>query len=249
VTNGSHLHQARVRDALVESALRCDVDVRVSLNAGTAPTHERLHRAPGAFDLVIEGMRGLRDAAPSGLRLGVSFLVEDANAREIDSGYRIAATVGADFFALRPKTGPRGTGLVPLLDRAAVLRVIRRLSESAVRPTVDAPREYLEWLATGRGPSSAKPYPACWFCGLSRLVVSPPGEVWSCTYWRGDERFRVADLREAPLGSTAFERARLAAHDRIVPGRDCAGVQCNRHRANLALWSVAPPEAVLLAAG
>ncbi len=68
----------------------------------------------------------------------------------------------------------------------------------------------------------------------SRIVVTPPdpGVAWSCTYFRADDRFQIANLAEAPLGSACFEELRLRAIRRIDPRVECCNIICNRADAN-----------------
>ncbi|MBN1675671.1 MAG: radical SAM protein [Kiritimatiellae bacterium] len=240
VTNGSFLHKPYVAGALREAATRAQVTVRVSLNSGTAPTHEKLHRAKGYFGKVVVGMRRLTEGG-SAVHLGVSFLLEEANAAEIKKAYRIAAAVGAQDFYVRPKTGLNGIDVLPMSvpARRAALDAVQTLSDQATSgPAVHVSPWHLRFLATNVTPDTSKPYPACYYCAASRLIVTPPepGRVWACTFWRADPRFFVADLGEVELGSPEFEDLRQAAVRRIRPGIDCASVICNRHEQNLEIW-------------
>lgn len=234
ITNGVGLARPRVQAALRDAARSARVRVRVSLNAGSAATHAELHGVPGAFGMVVEGMGGLHG---SGVRLEVSFLVEERNAAELPSAWAVARDVGAAVLWPRPKTGVHGEGLVPLSPgaRAAVLEGARLPG----RPAIHLEPWYRSYLASGRRPDTAKGYGRCAFSGGLRLVVTPPdpGVVWACTYWRGDERFHLADLATTPWGSPAFEAARAAAMARVDPARDCAAVHCDRHELNRLLWA------------
>jgi hypothetical protein len=239
VTNGAYLEKPRVAEALWDAAEKANVVARVSLNSGKPETHAKLHGVPDFFWRVVKGMQGLQG---SRVRLGVSFLVEEANADEILLAYAIAQEVGATDFYLRPKTGLHGIGLESLSPeaRAAVQASVDHLTRPplAPAPALHVPGWYVRFLETNRPPDTAKSYPACYFCAAARLAITPPdpGWAWSCTYWRADPRFHVADLSEVPFGSPEFERHRQAAIRRVNPSVDCAGVICNRHEANQAIW-------------
>ena len=237
VTNGAQLGRPAISESIREAATHSAVTVRVSLNSGRAATHELLHGVAGQFFPVVEGMKAITQN-DSQVDLYVSFLVEDANMNEIEEAYTIAREVGASKLMLRGKTGAHGIDFMPAsaATRCAILRATER--SRGRRPRFEIDPAYVRWIRTGDSPETRKPYSACWYCANSRLVVTPPdpGVVWACTYWRGDPRFRVANLRDVPFGSDEFEQCRRAAVGRIQPGRDCRRVICNRHRANTAIW-------------
>jgi len=239
VTNGAFLHQRRVADALVQAAERVPVECRVSLNAGTAATHGEVHRASGHFPRVVAGMQGLKG---SGVRLGVSFLLQEANAAEVLRAFEIAGQVGASDFWLRPMSGIHGIGVLPLSGEARfhalqAIHTVRSLGAEAGL-AFHVPAWHVAFLERGVEPDTRKTYPTCYYCAASRLVATPPepGLVWGCTYWRAEPRFLVADLARVAFGSEAFERRRRATVRRVCPPADCAGVICNRHDANKVLW-------------
>lgn len=239
VTNGTRLAHPRVAEALAEAARTTNLAVRVSLNAGTPETHAQHFGVNGLFYVALQGMKTVAEA---GVPLGVSFLLGDDNAAEIKQAYEVARQVRATDFWLRPKTGLHSIGLTPLssASRNLALRAIDELS----RPThTHAPRFHLQqwhrrFLDDGTLPDTTKPYPRCFYCGASRIVITPPepGVAWSCAYWRADERFLIADLSQVEFGTEEFGRRRLQAIGRICPQRDCAGVICDRNDLNEAAW-------------
>jgi len=241
ITNGANLNRRTVNEALRSASKNAKVTVRVSLNAGTSGTHAKIHRVKGYFYNIIDGM-GLLTSGDSNVRLEVSYLVEEANYREIKLAFGKAGDAGAVAFSLRPKLGTHGIGLKSLSSaaRASILADIKALDarKTGDRLKLGVEPWYVRYLETGELPNTAKPYPACYFCAASRLVVTPPdpGVVWSCTYWRGSPRFRVADLAKTPFGSEAFERSRIKAIRRVKPWRDCRTVICNRNEVNKAAW-------------
>ena len=242
VTNGALLKKPQIADAICEAAEETQLSVRVSLNAGTPETHEELHRVKGFFNRVVKGMETIRNRSEA-VDLSVSFLLEEANASEVLQAYEISTRVGASLFWLRPKTGLHGIGLLPLSSSAceAVLEALWEIEarfESGLGPRLHVEPWFLSFLEHGVPPDTSKPYPACYYCAAARLVITPPepGIVWSCTYWRADLRFFVADLSKVRFGSDEFERLRIAANRRIVPQRDCGKVICNRSEANKAIW-------------
>ena len=241
VTNGAYLADRAIAEAICTAGERTDVSIRVSLNAGTPETHDALHRVEGFFPRVLEGMACITSASDR-VHVGVSFLLEEANAAEVGEAYDRAAEVGAGGFWVRPKTGLHGIGPLPidsLSAREAALAGLRDLSDRRSGPELYVEPWHIPFLERGELPDTRKPFPSCYYCAASRLVVSPPGpgQVWACTYFRAHAEFLVADLTDVELGSPEFERRRIDAIRRIVPGRDCAGVICNRAEANKAIWA------------
>lgn len=255
VTNGSLLGTPRIRKALWKAAKKTKLRVRVSLNAGRERTHDKLHGVQGFFPRIIKGMKRLT-AGASALELGVSFLLDEANASEVLMAYEVARKVGATAFFLRPQTGLHGIGVTPLsaAARANALRDLETI-QSRQEPTPEIELFVTDWhvdyLKQGRLPDTQKPYPTCYFCGGLRLVVSPPepGMVWACAYFRSDPRFLIADLRDTKFGGPQFEQRRVAAMQRVCPGTDCAGVICSLNEANEAIWRKLESESTHLSLG
>jgi len=240
VTNGALLYRPTVAEAIARAGDQAQVSVRVSLNAGTPQTHDRLHGVRGFFPRIVQGMKQLSQLNPQ-VELGVSFLVEEANAAELQQAFQIAEEVGAQYLWVRPRTGLHGIGLVPL-TKPTRLRLWSRIvalgpAGSLGRPRLRVDRWFEAYLQAGTQPDTTKPYACCYYCAASRLVIAPPelGVAWACAYWRGHHRFHVADLALASFGSAQFEERRRAAIYRVRPGQDCAEVICNRHEGNLAI--------------
>ena len=194
VTNGFYLNNDDVCKALIDASRSVSVWVRVSLNAGTCKTHDRLHKVEGAFHHIVQGMNALTSQS-STVRLAVSVLLQDSNANELLEAYNVSKSVNAHVYTLRPMTGLHGKGLIPitLMNRRRILDAIELISSQATNegiPLVQVPAWYLQWLHSGQLPDTAKSYMACYFCASSRLVISPPdpGVVWACPYWRSDPR-------------------------------------------------------------
>lgn len=243
ITNGSQLHRAETVNSIRESAEHAAIDIQISINSGREETHEKLHGVAGAFQNILEGIQLLTNPPilPN-LTVGLSYLAMEGNAYEVALAYEIAARHQADYFTIRPMTGQHGIGIVKMSQTArnSIVKAVQQLSGNSTRPCQPELRvdyQFLEFLRTNQQPDTTKYYPVCFYCGNSRLVVTPPdpGVAWSCTYWRGVPHFKIADLSRARYGSQQFEQCRLEAVRRICPPRDCANVICNRHKQNQAV--------------
>lgn len=158
------------------------------------------------------------------LRLGVCFLVENANAREVLAAYDIARSVGANAFFLKAKTMPHSIGLIPLSPSAR--EQVRIAFETILSQQCESsdlrffyPPWYPQYLCDGYPRGTEKVPQTCYLCGALQIVVTPPdpGVVWACSYFHGDPKFHIADLDQIVLGSVEFAQSRREAVRRIFP--------------------------------
>lgn len=230
-TNGSILHE-RIFSLLERFAF-----VRVSLNAATAATHQRIHRYPGPGNDFNRACRFLRRLAPAPhVSVGVSFLVLPENVGEIARAADLVRRLGAHYLELKPVyTGDHGfdaetfRALEPQLRaqisacgppegdgfQLVVNRQLRDVLEGCVPPAeltrLGAPRPCL----TNR----------------LRLVVSPRG-CFLCPPFRGRLDRSLGDTRTTPLREIWF-----GARHRALMALPC-GYRCYYHAQNEALLAV-----------
>lgn len=77
--------------------------VRVSLDAGTTETHQRLHAAPfPQYEDILQNMQALRELAGPRLTLGASMCIFDSNVDEIPLAAERLKAIGADYIEVRP---------------------------------------------------------------------------------------------------------------------------------------------------
>jgi MoaA/NifB/PqqE/SkfB family radical SAM enzyme len=242
ITNGSRLIKPEIAEAIIQAAEQTNLQIRVSLNSGSEETHNRLHGVKGHFKDIIRGLELI--GREGKVQSRISYILCEDNYSELADAYSIAQNCNASVFSIRAMTGPHGIRILPLSDKArlAALVAIKNMqgkSKYPGNPKLDVCKEYIHYLTEGCQPNTFKDYPVCYYCGSSRIIITPPdpGTAWTCTYWRGDPRFKIAELVEAPLGSQKFELRRQEAIRRITPCLDCADVICNRHQANLAIYN------------
>lgn len=93
VTNGTRMH-------LHTAALGKCRWVGVSVDAGCAPTYERLKGA-NKFKTVIDNISTLRAACPD-LEITYKYLITPDNIRDIQKAAQVAKSIGCNFFHARP---------------------------------------------------------------------------------------------------------------------------------------------------
>lgn len=151
-TNGSHLTP--------EVAAAVDY-LRVSLNAGTAAQHHATNHAgdprhPGDFERIVANVRAAAPARRGDL--GLAFVVEHENYRDIPAFCRLAADVGADFVHIRP-----GFYYAPELDAAVrgVMAEAHALCERAKAELAGHPLRIFSISEKFEGYWTPRTYSAC----------------------------------------------------------------------------------------
>lgn len=237
VTNGFYLKNPSVREAIIEAHKKTKVILRESWNAGTVPTHTLLHNPP--YPCFSEIVRYTADLNKSGVRTGVSFLVEEANHKEIFETAKLAKECGCAFFAIRPKTEVHGEHLLTLSYdiRSEILKQEEKsLSLEDENFKVSVPGWYVEYLKSGEPPKTEKSYSRC-LVSLFRITITPPepGVAALCAYQREVDKF--SSRIDRPLIEW-MKTKRLEVFNHIDPSVDCAKVICNQDEMNRALYKL-----------
>lgn len=217
VTNGR-----RLEGLVAETLARHATFVRVSLDAGTAQTHQLLHAtATPEYERILGNMRGLRKQAGSRLTIGASFCVFDVNRHEIPIAAARVKAVGADYLEVRPvfPTEWRGGGFGnPLTD--AVVDDARHWLETAKTEhdgdgfrTIGMIRRFEQVF------DKTKPYDACRIGPLT-TVINADGYIYHCCVQRGLPAFRAGSVLTAPFREVWWN----AQHQQMVAAIDIA--QC-----------------------
>ena len=146
-------------------------DVDLSLDYPVAELHDAV-RAPGAFDMVLEGIRRCREL---GVTVSLAMCLMKSNAEHIEEMCRLARGLGVSLrvnvykpvFSDDPKPSfsTFWNAVSTLFRETGVI--------SCSEPVVSAALAYHD------NPSSSAGSP----CGIHGFRVSPSGEVLPCVYW------------------------------------------------------------------
>jgi molybdenum cofactor biosynthesis enzyme MoaA len=236
VTNGTLL--GNVLDDLAGSVSW----VRVSLDAATPETYERLRPARGGrnkFSLVAGNIASA--VAMKAFKVGISYVVspgspEDPldNIGEMSTSAELAVQLGCDYLEFKAELEPNHS------IRAAEQPVRARIEEQIelARQTIIDSRVRImvssSLTALLRG-SIAQPKNYHWCpATMLRTTISPSG-VFVCAYHRGQSQFRIGDVQH-----TSFAEVwRQMDHHVVDPAVDC-GFHCARHESNLAVFNGVP---------
>ena len=227
--------------------------VRLSLDAGTDATFQRMHRPkkPVTLEEICAGVRPIKERNPA-LRVGFSFVVVwsgsereagapvHENVDEIPLAARLARDSGFDYVSFKPflartAEGAEAVGGARDGFAAAIGRVRARVDEAkrlATGTFAVLESTNLRALEAGDAGALARQPRTCHMQAL-RQVLGPTG-LWNCPAHRGAEKGRLAGpagyATEEAAGATA--RAVAAALDGFDAAHECREVTCLFNGAN-----------------
>ncbi len=190
VTNGRRLVGA-VADVLATHA----TFVRVSLDAGTAQTHQLLHAtATPEYERILSNMQAFVDMAP-GVTVGASFCVFDVNYPEIEFAAARVKALGGRYLEVRPvfPTEWRGGGFANPLTAELVDAARAQLAEAKDRHDGDGFKVIGMIHRFDQVLDKAKPYSKCQIGPLT-TVINATGDVYHCCIQRGMPEFAVGNV-------------------------------------------------------
>ncbi|WP_455363647.1 radical SAM protein [[Eubacterium] cellulosolvens] len=188
ITNGTMLDEKAI-DALVDS----DITPTVSLDGPTARVHDDFRGIPGAFERT---MRGLRLLQQKRVKYGINTCVHSGNIAQIEDMIQLAIKLGAVRIAL---LGLSEVGRLAITKKnvlsgpeyvllsLGLLRLTRKYRRKIeISETV---------ISRGVPVESA---------GIFTCSIDSDGSVYPGNRVLGDTRYRIGNLREAPLREVWF---------------------------------------------
>ena len=254
VSNGSR------NDRILEAAERFDAEdwIRLSLDAGTDATFQRMHspKKPITLEAICAGIRPIKERNPLP-RVGFSFIIvwagaeREANAPvvenvdEIPLAARLARDAGFDYVSYKPFL-TRAEGGAEVMDPAratadlasVVARIRARVDEAkafaspSFRVVESTNLRVLEsgtWRDWTRQPSM------CHMQAL-RQVLTPLG-LYNCPAHRGSAKAKIAgkDAYDGHEKARATAAATAAILDRFDASHECRDVTCLYNDVNHAI--------------
>lgn len=194
VTNGRRLDGDRL-DAITRGA----TFVRVSLDAGTAQSHQLLHATSmPEFERILSNMQALRRKAPA-LTIGASMCIFDVNRHEMALLARRVRDVGANYLEVRPvfATEWRGGGFSNPLSAEMVQEAREALETAKTLNTADF-RVIGMIHRFDQVTDRSKPYEKC-HIGPLTTVINADGYIYHCCIQRGMPAFRAGSVLNRPF--------------------------------------------------
>jgi len=195
--------------------------IRVSADAATAATHQRLHVYPAGqtdFSDLLSNVERLAGHVPD---LGISFVLDEENYREILLAADTFLPRGAASVEYKPKYLPGYRADTAWLQSAAAsIRSQLDLAVSRWQDRIVFNNQLEDLLSANPAASSLETPPRTCLTSLLRLVISTHG-CYTCTPYRGEPERRVGDILQQSLRGIVESCARHATVGRLC-NRRCA---------------------------
>jgi len=194
-TLGGHIDEERA--SLLKERLTW---VYVSLDEHTRESYQQVKGVDG-YQPVIDGINRLV-AAPGKATIGVGFLLNKNNYRQIYNMQKLGRDLGVDYVQFRPTVHfDQDKPNVLVEDTAWITETIQLLGQYGDDPFIIADTErfrmYRDWNGHG--------YDECLWSAL-QTVITPNGKVWRCTNKREHPDALLGDLSVESF-ATLWERS------------------------------------------
>jgi len=222
LTNGS-----MPRTGSREKVLECCQWVRISLDAATAATHQRIH---GTVDFVriLRNIEYLTRYA-TGTIIGLNFVAEERNCHEMLSFAQLGRALGVSYVTLRCAFDPGR----PLKEETRA--DMRQQAMAAKRLEDDRFRVFLgDFTDRYLNASRNDPFPYRRCLGPNLIgIIGGDGGAYACCFLRGENRFSFGNIAQhsfAQLWASQRRQQVMEAVYRGECGRICAGgMTANRY--------------------
>ena len=195
--------------------------IRVSADAATAATHRRMHVYPAGRDDFADLLSNVERLAGHVPDLGISFVLDEENYREIALAADIFLTRGAAFVEYKPKYLPGYRADTAWLKSAAA-GIREQIGDAVARwqGRIVLNNQLESLLCPSAVARSLEVPPRICLTSLLRLVISTHG-CYTCTPYRGEPERRVGDILQQSLRSIVESSERHATIGRLCDRR-CA---------------------------
>lgn len=228
--------------------------VRVSMDAGTDQTFNRIRPSPTGKSLFNNAIRNMEifSKVKKGI-LGYSFMVFsegnygfkgipitngrsdlaaiNTNVNEIYVAAKLAKEIGCEYFEVKPMYDVNHFSVI---QKNSIADIVEEQIDKA-RTLEDGNFKVIEALklrSTLRGESNLEPkeYTRCAVAQMRTLVTS--SGVYVCPYFRGSESKLIGDVNSQSFNEMWHGEQRLRVMKELNPSRDCP-MHCIRNESNL----------------
>lgn len=238
-TNGTLL-----KGATAERLLPVTSWIKVSINAGTAATYEKIHRTRARdFDIVIENLRRaveIRRAQGSKCTLGMQAVLLPENRGEMETLAKIARDIGIDYLVVKPYS--QHTQSLTQLYKAVSYESDEQLAEKLDAVATDTFKVIFRLNTMKKWDSKERPYKVCQALPFWSYIDAG-GNVWGCSVYMRDERFLYGNVNDETFqqvweGEKRAKSLHFTHHELDVTEcrRNCRMDEVNRY-----LWELKNP--------
>ena len=235
-----------MKPAVSEAILGDTSWIKVSLNAGSPETYAAVHGTKARdFDTVmgnLEAAVAIRARQGAACTLGAQILLLPENAAEIPSLAGRCRDLGLDYLVVKPYSQhPQG-------EQAAYKDIVygqyAALAEEVNAYATDAFSVVFRLDAMRAWDAKRRRYDRCRALPFWSYVDSR-GNVWGCSVYLGDERFRYGNIFEETFEAIWTGEKRAASLGWCAESLDPAAcrVNCRMDKINDYLWELRHPNA------
>lgn len=232
-------------EKLAEQIITSTSWIKVSLNAGCSETYAKVHRTkPEDFDRVFQNLAAalrIKKETNASCTLGVQTLLLPENASEVESLAEKAKETGLRYIVVKPYSQHHKsrTRIYQDLDYTKFYHLKDKLTgfQDKEFSVIFRERTMKKMKRTVRGYDRCLALPF-W------SYIDAGGNVWGCSAYLGDERFRYGNIHEQSFeqiwtGELRKKNLKLVA-EQLDP-EDCR-MNCRMDEINLYLWELTHPK-------
>lgn len=219
---------------------------KVSIAGGTSETYQKVQGArPQDFQIVIDNMAYAADARRAGKHdctLGMQLLLLPENSGEVTELARIAKEIGMDYLVVKPYS----QHLFSLTHAYENIHYeeYMPLAEELEKFNGDGFEVIFRAHTMQKWDEATRSYGHC-FALPFWSYISTKGDVWGCSTYLGDERFRYGNIYDETfqqIWEGERRRANLEWVENELDPSTCR-VNCRMDEINRYLWELANPGA------
>jgi len=219
--------------------------IKVSLNAGCAETYARIHRTKADdFDRVFQNLGyALRIQTEIGSQctIGVQTLLLPENANEVELLAQMARDAGLRYVVVKPYSQhlKSRTDTYRAIDYAEFLH----LRDKLARFNTDTFSVIFREQTMKKMKRAVRGYERCLALPFWSYIDSG-GNVWGCSAYLGDERFRYGNINEQTFEQIWNGELRKANLKMVAEQLDpeACRMNCRMDEINLYLWELTHPK-------
>lgn len=239
ITNGSIL-----REQDLTAAVSCATWIRVSLDAGTSQTRQKIHRtADNDFEVTLENMRRMaraKEELDAKVQLGAQIAICHENVNEIYEVARISKECGMDYTQIKPVVlHPQSSD--SQLERDFFLNALSIARDTRGKLEDDSFKVYVKEdqfgaiLAENHEVGLYKKCYANFF-----PIIEANGLIYYCSQTRGLPDFALGDLNKNTFREI-WESDRRRKIFQSIDITKCQPI-CRCHPINKVLWAIRHPD-------
>lgn len=233
-TNGYRLSDPKILDAVLSACTY----VRISLDAGSAATHERLHGVKDHFPAIIENLQALVKARKGPFpTIGVQIATSGENSHELSLLAGLCRDIGVDYLSIKPVYADIYAKTLP--EKQYNLRKLQGMMSEAESFSNDAFKVYAKYEqfedALISPTNDGRDYHLCQGTPFI-LFADGDGSVYICP----NRTVKFGNFLEQSISeiwASAMRREVLASVDL----KECPS-GCHLHPLNKLLWSIKHPD-------